>query len=57
MDFWNDPVVDLWAKELAKAFLNKFPNLVFRRNDNKSLLTIDTGSAICIFGKGISSDP
>ena len=51
--FLERPVVDLWAKELAKAFLNKFPNLVFRRNEYKSLLTIDTDQPFAYLGKNL----
>jgi hypothetical protein len=51
--FLNKPVVDLWAKELAKALLKKFPNLVFIRNEYKSLLTIDTDEAFAYRGKNI----
>jgi hypothetical protein len=40
--FLDKPVVDLWSKELAKSLLKKFPNLVFKRNEYKALLTIDT---------------
>lgn len=51
--FLDKPVVDLWAKELAKAFLKKFPNLVFRRNEYKALLTIDTDQPFAYLGKNI----
>ena len=30
MDFSDRPVVDLWARELAKALLKKFQTLTFR---------------------------
>ncbi len=39
--FLDIPVVDLWAKEFAKAFLKKFQTLAFKRNEYKALLTID----------------
>ena len=51
--FLNRPVVDLWAKELAKTLLSKFPNLVFIRNEYKALLTIDTDEAFAYRGKNI----
>jgi hypothetical protein len=51
--FIDRPVVDLWAKELAKAFLNKFPNLVFRRNEYKAILTIDTDQPFAYLGKNL----
>lgn len=51
--FLNKPVVDLWARELAKTLLKKFPNLVFIRNEYKALLTIDTDEAFAYRGKNI----
>lgn len=51
--FLQKPVVDLWAKELAKAFLKRFPTLVFRRNEYKALLTIDTDQPFAYQGKNI----
>ena len=51
--FLDKPIVDLWAKELAKAFLNRFPTVVFRRNEYKSLLTIDTDQPFAYQGKNI----
>jgi hypothetical protein len=51
--FLDKPVVDLWAKELAKAFLHKFPNLVFRRNEYKSILTIDTDQPFAYLGNSL----
>ena len=52
-DFLEKPVVDLWAQELAKAFLKKFPTLVFRRNEYNALLTIDTDQPFAYLGKNI----
>jgi len=51
--FLDKPVVDLWARELAKSLLKKFPNLVFKRNEYKALLTIDTDEAFAHRGKNI----
>ena len=51
--FLERPVVDLWAKELAKAFLKRFTVLVFRRNDYKALMTIDTDQPFAYQGKNI----
>ncbi len=51
--FLDKPVVDLWAKELSKSLLKKFPNLVFKRNEYKALLTIDTDEAFAHRGKNI----
>ena len=51
--FLDKPVVDLWARELAKSLLKKFPNLVFKRNEYKSVLTIDIDEAFAFKGKNI----
>ena len=51
--FLDKPVIDLWTKELAKAFLKRFPTLVFKRNEYKSLLTIDTDQPFAYQGKNI----
>lgn len=51
--FLNRPIIDLWAREMAKNFLKKFPSLVFRRNEYKSLLTIDTDQPFAYLGKNI----
>ena len=51
--FLEKPIVDLWAKELAKAFLKRFPTLVFRRNEYKALLTIDTDQPFAYLGKNL----
>jgi len=51
--FLGKPIVDLWARELSKAFLKKFPTLVFRRNEYKALLTIDTDQPFAYQGKNI----
>jgi len=51
--FLEKPIIDLWAKELAKAFLKRFPTLVFRRNEYKALLTIDTDQPFAYLGKNL----
>jgi hypothetical protein len=51
--FLNRPVVDLWAREFAKALLRIFPALVFRRNEYKACLTIDTDQPFAFRGKNI----
>jgi len=51
--FLGKPIIDLWAKELAKAFLKRLPNIVFRRNEYKALLTIDTDQPFAYQGKNI----
>jgi Family of unknown function (DUF7033) len=39
--FLEIPVVDHWAREMAKALLKKFRTLTFRRNEYKAFLNID----------------
>jgi len=51
--FLTRPIIDLWARELAKTFLKKFSTLVFRRNEYKALLTIDTDQPFAYQGKNI----
>lgn len=51
--FLQMPVVDLWAKELSKVLVTKFPFLAFRRNEYKSVLTIDTDEPFAYLGKNL----
>ena len=51
--FLSKPVVDLWAKELSKLLIRKFPTLTFRRNEFKALLTIDVDQPFAYKGKGL----
>jgi len=51
--FLGIPVVDMWVKEMAKAFLNKFQTLTFKRNNYQSIVTIDTDQPFAYLGKNI----
>jgi hypothetical protein len=51
--FLSKPVVDLWAKELSKLLIRKFPTLTFRRNEFRALLTIDVDQPFAYKGKGL----
>jgi hypothetical protein len=51
--FLGIPVVDLWAKELSRALLRKFHTLTFKRNEYRSLLTVDTDQPFAYLGKGL----
>jgi hypothetical protein len=51
--FLQIPVIDYWAREMSKVFLKKFQTLVFRRNEYKALLTIDTDQPFAYLGKGL----
>ena len=53
--FLGKPIIDLWAKELAKSFLQRFSTSVFRRNEYNALLTIDTDQAFAYQGRNIFS--
>jgi hypothetical protein len=53
--FLGQPVIDLWAREFAKALLKKFQTLTFRRNEFRALLTIDTDQPFAYLGKNILS--
>lgn len=51
--FLRIPVVDLWAKELAKLLVKKFPTLTFRRSKFNSLMTFDIDEAFAYLGKNL----
>ncbi len=51
--FLTRPVIDLWTRELAKSLLSKFQNLAFKRNNFRSLLTIDVDQPFAYLGKDI----
>jgi hypothetical protein len=49
--FLGIPVVDFWAKELAKALVKKFQTLTFKRNEYKAFLTLDIDEPFAYLGK------
>lgn len=51
--FLGIPVVDMWAKEMAKAFLKKFHSLAFKRNEYNALITIDIDQPFAYLGKSL----
>jgi len=51
--FLQRPVIDLWAKEFSKSILKKFQTLAFRRNEFKSIVTIDTDQPFAYRGKSL----
>jgi len=51
--FLDKPVVDLWTREFSRALLKKFPTIAFRRNEFKSLLTIDSDQPFAYLGKNL----
>jgi hypothetical protein len=52
-NFLAIPVVDIWAREFAKALLKRYPTLAFRRNEFKALLTIDSDQPFAYLGKSL----
>ncbi len=52
-NFLSLPVIDLWARELAKSLLSRFQNMTFKRNVFKPLLTIDIDQPFAYLGKDI----
>ncbi len=51
--FLEIPVIDLWSKKLAKALLNKFRHLAFKRNQYNAILTIDIDQPFAYLGKSL----
>jgi hypothetical protein len=51
--FLGKPIVDLWTKEMSKAFLKRYQNLTFKRNEYKALLTIDIDRPFAYLGKSL----
>ncbi len=43
--FLGIPIIDKWVKEMSRAFIKKYRNFTFRRNEFSALLTIDTDEA------------
>jgi hypothetical protein len=52
-NFLSRPVIDLWARELAKTLLVRFQNMTFKRNTFQSMLTIDIDQPFAYLGKDI----
>jgi hypothetical protein len=51
--FLGIPIVDIWAKEMAKLFLRKFQTLTFKRNVFTSMITIDIDQPFAFRGKSL----
>jgi hypothetical protein len=51
--FLNIPVVDLWARELARSLVKKFPTLTFKRSEYKAVLTFDIDEPFAYLGKNV----
>jgi len=52
-NFLKIPVVDLWAKELAKSLVKRFPALTFKRSEYKALTTFDIDEPFAYLGKNL----
>lgn len=50
--FLTIPVVDLWAKEFAAEFSDKYRGIIFRYSGYKSLLTSDIDQPFAYLGRG-----
>jgi hypothetical protein len=51
--FLGIPIVDIWAKEMAKVFLKKSQSLAFKRNDYNALVTFDIDQPFAYLGKSL----
>lgn len=51
--FLNIPVVDLWVREFAKVLVRKYQTLSFKRNEFRSLLTVDVDEPFAFRGKNL----
>jgi hypothetical protein len=51
--FLSQPIVDLWSREFARCLLQKFRNIVFKKNLFKALITFDTDEPFAFLGKGV----
>lgn len=51
--FLDKPVVEMWVKEFSRMLLKKFQTLAFRRNEFRSLLTIDSDQPFAYLGKNL----
>lgn len=52
-NFLVRPVIDLWSRELAKTLITKFQSMAFRRNNFRSLVTLDVDLPFAYLGKDI----
>ncbi len=53
--FLGKPVIEHWAKELARGLLRNFPSLTFKRNDFCSVVTFDVDIPLIHRGKNLFS--
>ena len=51
--FLLKPIVELWARELSKTLLMRFPSMTFKRNVFTSRLTLDIDQPFAYLGKDI----
>jgi hypothetical protein len=52
-NFLLKPIVEIWARELAKTLLFRFPSMTFKRNVFASHLTLDIDQPFAYLGKDI----
>jgi hypothetical protein len=53
--FLQKPIIELWTREFARALLKKFPNLTFRRNEPRVLVTFDVDRPFAFHGRSLLS--
>ncbi len=51
-NFLKQPLVNIWVEDFKKAITRKFPQLLFRHNSFRCLLTYDVDIAYCYKHKG-----
>jgi hypothetical protein len=51
--FLGIPVVDLWAKELARYLVKKFQTLTFKRNEYRAIVTFDIDEPFAFLGRNL----
>ncbi|NMC38158.1 MAG: hypothetical protein GYA41_07535 [Bacteroidales bacterium] len=51
--FLDIPIVDLWSRELAKTLVRKYNSLTFRRNEFRSIVTIDVDEPFAYIGRSL----
>ena len=51
--FIGIPVVDMWARELARSLVRKFQILTFKRSEYKALVTFDIDEPFAYLGRNM----
>jgi len=51
--FLRKPLIDNWVREFAQILVRKFPKLAVRKNNFRSLVTVDVDEPFAYYGKNI----